>query len=588
MIKKLRRRFIIVNMSILTCVLFGVLTAIFVYMYSSEVRISYELMESILNINERDIGIEKLEKVSQSDEILLDIDIGVEAVALINLQQPNDEQKKYPENYNNYQDWYDDDKDKPFPDEPVEPFPNAPEQNDNNSPLKPADSSVPDDSSNDDSSISENNESSSPDIPANNDVKIPDNDSEIEIEEEQQEYTQKPSSKQTQKSSNTTIVNSSESTEIQTTVKVTTQSHSDLKPHEKNFPDPYRGNVKRAYIMVQFNRNDGIDRIAYQYFDDVDEEEIKVAAEKIINQKSDRGKLTIGDYKLRYMVKDNPRMMNGGCQLLFLDRTLEISTINRMLFIFIILGTVGVVVIFGISVLLANWTVKPVDRAWQQQKQFVADASHELKTPLTVISANTDVILSNENDTVKKQAKWLNYIKEETKRMTKLVNSMLYIAKYDSNEVKFATKQFYLSDILSSICLHFETLVFESGKILETNIEENIYLKGDEDKIKQLINILLDNAMKYSTENGKIKASLLREVKTGKINFVVSNTSGYIDSEKLNRLFDRFYRLDDSRNRKTGGSGLGLNIAKSIVEAHGGTIKAIHENEITSFIVTFL
>ncbi|MGN1087064.1 MAG: sensor histidine kinase, partial [Porcipelethomonas sp.] len=259
--------------------------------------------------------------------------------------------------------------------------------------------------------------------------------------------------------------------------------------------------------------------------------------------------------------------------------------INRMLFIFIIIGSVGVVITFCISVVLANWTIKPVDKAWQQQKQFVADASHELKTPLTVISANTDVILSNAGDTVESQSKWLNYIKEETKRMTKLVNSMLYIAKYDSNELKFAATQFDLSDILSSICLQYEALVFEKGKQLETEIEDKVFVRGDEDKIKQLINILLDNAQKYSTDNGKIKAMLSRDQKTGKIKLAVANTSDYIAPDKLEKIFDRFYRLDDSRNRKTGGSGLGLNIAKSIVEAHGGEIKATHENGVTCFMV---
>ena len=169
--------------------------------------------------------------------------------------------------------------------------------------------------------------------------------------------------------------------------------------------------------------------------------------------------------------------------------------------------------------------------------------------------------------------------------MTKLVNSMLYIAKYDSNEMKLAADRFSLSEVMSSICLQFESIIYESGKLLETDIEDNIYFKGDEDKIKQLVNILLDNAHKYSTKNGRITARLSEDQKTGKISLSVANTSNYIEPDKMNKLFDRFYRLDCSRNRKTGGSGLGLNIAKSIVEAHGGSIKAFHENGITCFTV---
>ncbi len=597
MIKKLRRRFIIVNMSILTCVLFGVLAGIFAYMYSSEVKISYELMESILN--ERDIEFKEPVRVSKSAEVVTFAD--KQKVSLMSLQNNDYEYYNYPDYYHedyyeNYPDDYWDDGRRPFPDYPgvpPEPFPQEPSRPQWEEPPMPTDNnsrpdsepddddSEPDDDDDSHSSVPDDKDSSvntRPDNPINQNTQPPDGNH--QSESSQNDESSSPTKPQTEKPTQTTAPDASENTEVKktTVTSVTTELHP--KPR-----DPYRGNVKRAYVMVQFDKDDDIDRIVYQYFDEADEDEIKDAAKTIIQSDSDRGKLTIGDYKLRYMKKENPRMINGGSRLLFLDRTLEISTINRMLFIFIIIGSVGVVITFCISVVLANWTIKPVDKAWQQQKQFVADASHELKTPLTVISANTDVILSNSGDTVESQSKWLNYIKEETKRMTKLVNSMLYIAKYDSNELKFAATQFDLSDILSSICLQYEALVFEKGKQLETEIEDKVFVRGDEDKIKQLINILLDNAQKYSTDNGKIKAMLSRDQKTGKIRLAVANTSDYIAPDKLEKIFDRFYRLDDSRNRKTGGSGLGLNIAKSIVEAHGGEIKATHENGVACFTV---
>lgn len=585
MIKKLRRRFIIVNMSILTCVLFGVLTGIFAYMYSSEVRISYELIESILN--EKDINFNKPDKIMESAENETVTENGGFLAQMSYISQ-NNNQKNEGGDFN----WDRNEQYTPFPEDPFvpdpypekKPDPTSPEKPDNSNPDKEdpdsSENDFEDDKENDDNNDeSENDDSSSrtdnavninPHLPAEDSVKEGNNDS-FQQESAVTQSTYTTSADKASSESRTTVIATTEKKESQ--------------PPKLEFPDPYRGNVKRAYIMVQFNQNDDIDRIVYQYLDDADEEDIEEAAIRIYNDKSDRGKLTIGDYKLRYMKKDNPRMIGGGCRIVFLDRTLEISTINRMLFIFIIIGSVGVIIIFGISVLLANWTIKPVDKAWQQQKQFFADASHELKTPLTVISANTDVILSNENETVKSQSKWLNYIKEETKRMTKLVNSMLYIAKYDSNEMKLAADRFSLSEVMSSICLQFESIIYESGKLLETDIEDNIYFKGDEDKIKQLVNILLDNAHKYSTENGRITARLSEDQKTGKISLSVANTSNYIEPDKMNKLFDRFYRLDCSRNRKTGGSGLGLNIAKSIVEAHGGSIKAFHENGITCFTV---
>ena len=478
MIKKLRRRFIIVNMSILTCVLFGVLTGIFAYMYSSEVRISYELIESILN--EKDINFNKPDKIMESAENETVTENGGFLAQMSYISQ-NNNQKNEGGDFN----WDRNEQYTPFPEDPFvpdpypenKPDPTSPEKPDNSNPDKEdpdsSENDFEDDKENDDNNDeSENDDNSSrtdnavninPHLPAEDSVKEGNNDS----------FQQESAVTQ---STYTTSADKA-SSESRTTVIVTTEK-KESQPPKLEFPDPYRGNVKRAYIMVQFNQNDDIDRIVYQYLDDADEEDIEEAAIRIYNDKSDRGKLTIGDYKLRYMKKDNPRMIGGGCRIVFLDRTLEISTINRMLFIFIIIGSVGVIIIFGISVLLANWTIKPVDKAWQQQKQFVADASHELKTPLTVISANTDVILSNENETVKSQSKWLNYIKEETKRMTKLVNSMLYIAKYDSNEMKLAADRFSLSEVMSSICLQFESIIYESGKLLETDIKIIFILKA--------------------------------------------------------------------------------------------------------------
>lgn len=616
MIKKLRRRFIIVNMSILSCVLFGVLTGIFVYMYSSEVRISYELMESILN--DRDIGINEPDKVIvKSVSVLPEIGEITENVMQMSMNGQKDspydnafDEKDQNEQYHNDvnkddrefngdMSYYENPGMLDMPDEPFSPMPEPtfplmpPEEPDDNSgsqvetpsPTEKVEKSTTPavESTKPLQTVKPTEDKSSvPDAAQSNKFPV------VTDKSEQAATADVETNIKTEIKTETkvTIAKTEKNTDIVTTVKFHEKA-PELPPEkepEPPFIDPYRGNVKRAYVMVQYNTENDIDRVFYQYFDDADEEAVKNAANAIISSNNDKGKLTIGEYKLRYMKKESPRLMSGG-RIVFLDRTLEISTINRMLFIFIIIGSVGLILIFGISILLANWTVKPVDKAWRQQKQFVADASHELKTPLTVISANTDVILSNESDTVKNQSKWLNYIKDETARMTKLVNSMLYIAKYDSNELKFSAVQLNVSEIAENICLQYETLVFESGKTLETEIQDNVIIKGDEDKIKQLINILLDNARKYSTENGKIKLSVGRDTRTGKVNMIVSNTSEPIEKEKLEKLFDRFYRLDDSRNRKTGGSGLGLNIAKSIVEVHGGTIRAEHYNGITSFIV---
>jgi signal transduction histidine kinase len=241
---------------------------------------------------------------------------------------------------------------------------------------------------------------------------------------------------------------------------------------------------------------------------------------------------------------------------------------------------------FVISIFLARWAVKPINSAWEKQKQFVADASHELKTPIAIIEANTDVVLSNPDDLVKEQSKWLEYIKNETQRMTKLVQQLLFIAKFDSGEERLVFENFDISELVSGMCLVFEPLIFEKGKALETGIDPDLKINGDADKIKQLVTILIDNAIKHSDENGKVYVALTEEKQKGKVKLIVANTGEPIPQESQDKIFERFYRVDKSRARATGGSGLGLSIAKTIVENHKGSINVYSRpGELTRFVV---
>lgn len=580
MIKRLKLRFIIVNMSILTCVLISILVSIFILMYSSEVKLSYELMESISN--QKNKVINNFDNVSSNI-----IDYGTNEFRLLNNEfddyfnkdeknqeppwhPPDSDPNNYPDdNMWSFPDEHPKDDDKPFvytsPPLTSEPYNIITEFQNNtettvvkdkeetkkyNSVTEPAITNP----------VNENNVNNETDKKNQNDIKN-------STESSQNKITKASSL------SKTTVV-----------TNIVSKKIPDEKQLDENFPDPFKGKVKRTYIYIEFNDINHLDSIIYQYCDSENDEAVKKAAVQIFNSKKDRGKISIDKNKYRYLLKYNPPKNNYS--IVFLDRTLEISTINRLLFIFIIITGIGLIFIFFISILLANWTIKPVAKAWDQQKQFIADASHELKTPLTVISTNTDVILSNSNDTVESQSKWLNYIKNETIRMTKLVNSLLYIAKYDANETKILLKKINLSNIISSICLQYEPLIYENNKKLITDIDNNITIMGDEDKIKQLLNILMDNALKYSLNNGIIKISLKKN-KQSNVYITVSNSSETINKEQLNKIFDRFFRIDSSRNRKTGGSGLGLNIAKSIVEIHKGSINVMNKDNITSFIITF-
>lgn len=285
-------------------------------------------------------------------------------------------------------------------------------------------------------------------------------------------------------------------------------------------------------------------------------------------QNTDEGLIKVNNSQIRFVITRNANQEI----MVFTDRSLEIATLNRLLIICLLIGILSLLVLLGISIILSKWAIKPIEKTWEKQKQFVADASHELKTPLTVIATNADVVLANPYDQIKEQSKWLNYIKAETERMTKLVNDLLYLAKLDDDEVLKHKMHFNLSDALIDICLPFECVIFESHKIFNMHIAPDILYYGDEGRIKQLGVILLDNAIKHTHENGTIDFNVFLDTSKNKIHIEVTNTGKGIPLEHQDKIFERFYRVDKSRSRETGSHGLGLAIAKTIVSQHSGTL----------------
>lgn len=239
---------------------------------------------------------------------------------------------------------------------------------------------------------------------------------------------------------------------------------------------------------------------------------------------------------------------------------------------------VAVLVIFAfISVFLAQWAIRPVKKAWQNQKSFISDASHELKTPLTVILANLEIAMQNGGE-----SKWLGVAKAEAEHMKKLIDNLLFLARSDENMHLSNTKRIHFSQLLQELTLAFDAIAFENKLILEEHIENDIYVQGDTDLLRQLISILLENAIKYTPKNNRICVRLSGKQDTLKLS--VQNRGSVISQEKLERLFERFYRLDEARTK--GGYGLGLSIAQKITLLHGGTIKASSsETEGTIFTV---
>src|SRR5690625_4604420 len=233
------------------------------------------------------------------------------------------------------------------------------------------------------------------------------------------------------------------------------------------------------------------------------------------------------------------------------------------------------VIIFFISMYFANSAVQPISKAWENQKQFVADASHELKTPLSIIQANYDVLMDNRDETIKHQMKWLSYMKIATDRMTKMTTNLLELAQLDQVNAHIEMKVIHISSMIEEMVFSMEATLKEKDISITYSIEPQIMVKSNSDKIKQLVMILLDNARKYTNENGKIDITLEKD--KGMIIFRVRNTGKGIAKEDLSKIFNRFYRGDRSRRLEENSFGLGLPIAKSITHELGGEIHVSNE-----------
>ncbi len=258
---------------------------------------------------------------------------------------------------------------------------------------------------------------------------------------------------------------------------------------------------------------------------------------------------------------------------------------QQLAVILVLAGLGALVVFFIISLYFSRWALKPVEESWTAQKNFVADASHELKTPLTVILANTSLVQKHADSSVASQSQWLESTEHEAKRMQGLVDDMLTLARLDEGLPKsHQFSQIDLSTIVEGTLLQFESLAWENSITITDQVEEDIVLQGDEGKIDRLVNTLLENACKYAGKGGQVNVLLKRE--GNQALFSVSNSGAQIPAEDLPHVFDRFYRADKARTHSdAAGHGLGLSIAAKIVEAHHGSIGAASDNKLTVFTV---
>ena len=348
-----------------------------------------------------------------------------------------------------------------------------------------------------------------------------------------------------------------------------------VAPQQKPIP---KNNRMDMTIKIDLDNTNEVVAVSSKL--NTDDLDINDIVTKVINGSEDINIIKINGESFAYLKQD----IGNGKRIVLMSKSFQQDMLWSLLRIFIGVGSLSLVVLFFISIYFTNKAINPLEETFKKQKQFIADASHELRTPLTIIKTNVSLLRENELETIQSQKKWINYIDSQASRMSTLINEMLSLANLDANRKKEERININLSKMLSDTLLVFEVVIFEKGLILEEDIVNDIFINGEKDQIKKLISILMDNAIKYTNDNGKILVSLKAERNKAKL--IIKNTGEGIKKEHLEKIFERFYRVDDSRDRGTGGYGLGLSIAKAIVDDHKGKIHAesIINNE-TSFIV---
>ena len=280
-------------------------------------------------------------------------------------------------------------------------------------------------------------------------------------------------------------------------------------------------------------------------------------------------------FSAKYVLLMNPRNELIIINIEDINAKLILSAqVSILIFVLIELLTVYIVK------MLTNWLIRPVEEAFLKQKQFIFDASHELKTPLSVIMTSAECLSKNPKET-----KWLDNIQSETERMNKLVLDLLNLAKYDNSYENRVLSVIDLSKLVEKSVLTFESLIYDKGLNLKYHIDQDVNFKCVDSEMKQLVEILVDNAIKHAYDKSTITVDLIK--KKDEISLVIKNRGDKIPKEEQSKIFERFYRSDNSRNRNENRFGLGLAIAKNIVLSHNGKIYVECKNGYTSFISTF-
>lgn len=341
-------------------------------------------------------------------------------------------------------------------------------------------------------------------------------------------------------------------------------------------PDEVFTGVRLPYFALQVGKNNELLQTNGGYYDLSDRAFLEDLLQTALSAGEQTGVLK--EYGLRFCVVETPVTRH----FVFADISSEVSTLNHLMKTCLGIGSLSFFAFLLVSIALSRWAVGPVAKAWKQQRQFVADASHELKTPLTVVLTNAELLQSGEYDR-DACSQFTGNIVTMSWRMKELVESLLNLARVDNGAAAKVMTGVNLSELVNDTILPFEPLYFENGLELEAEVAEGVKVKGSDSYLRQALEILLDNAQKYAARQTTVLVRLEKQ-KHKKCLISVSNVGEEIPAEDLKHIFERFYRVDKAR-AINGSYGLGLAIAENIVREHKGKIWAESRNGRNTFYI---
>ena len=369
------------------------------------------------------------------------------------------------------------------------------------------------------------------------------------------------------------------------TKNVTQNNMVDLPPRnmrDNDSEEKHPGIFAMPHPSFFFVKTDAIGIIVHKSSDiTVDNDTLSKLVQATVKSTELRDDIEFAAIPFSYLKTPLP---NGGFLIVFDDQSEERTIFHTTVSYLILAGLFCTLLSFLASFFMAKHVIKPIQYATTQQKKFVANASHELRTPITIMQTNLDIMTgAPPGDTLDNNRKWLNNLQGETTRMTELINSLLFLARADANQQLLEKEYFSLNNVVEGAVTAFELLAAEKEITLETKVHDvSITGLGDPARIKQVLTILIDNALRHTPPNGKITTNCYNTIDTSVINVI--DTGEGIAEEDIAKIFDRFYQADSSRQR--GGAGLGLSMAKWIIKRHKGTLKVFSKiGEGTTFTI---